>query len=341
MPSRMPVEGVLRYPRPEKEETCVSAPSIDGIEIRLPVPKAVSTQELTGALEELRVRHAERIPKEEGEEAEMGDEVWISCVGYHNTRLLPGSFYYQTPVILDNDNWIPGFCKRLVGLQVGRTRSISMQLPDDYPVVRLREKQAHFTVKLHRAYRIDIPELESTSFLKRVGWGDSLEDVMEVLHQRLIQKKSEDLAQLSKVMVLEELIKRTETRVSEQAIDLELIQSWQKMEGQFMHVLEIAEKDQLRALSHWMASEENRVISKKRLAISQILWSIAESKQEDRSTGGFKDFMESLVEDCCIGLEEEQKEPDKRDLLAQLLGHSYMHFSVLNYVMSKSTIHYA
>ncbi len=88
-------------------------------------------------------------PREEGAEAQDGDQVVIDFLGKVDGEAFEGGAAEDYPLVLGSDSFIPGFEAQLVGAKVGEERAVTVSFPEDYQAENLAGKEAVFecTVK--------------------------------------------------------------------------------------------------------------------------------------------------------------------------------------------------
>nr|MBA3810154.1 trigger factor [Caulobacteraceae bacterium] len=104
-------------------------------------------EELDEALAEVVNQNRTYEPRSgESPKAREGDQVVVDFVGRIDGAVFEGGEAKDVRLVLGSSQFLPGFEAQLVGASVGAMTPVTAAFPDDYPVERLRGKQAQFEV---------------------------------------------------------------------------------------------------------------------------------------------------------------------------------------------------
>ena len=92
------------------------------------------------------------------DEAKLGDTVIIDFKGFVDDVPFDGGEAKAYELKLGSNSFIPGFEDQLVGIKAGESRSINVQVPENY-VEQLAGKAARFDIKCHDVKETVLPEL--------------------------------------------------------------------------------------------------------------------------------------------------------------------------------------
>jgi trigger factor len=126
---------------------------------------AIDEAAVNGALQRLRDRAARHEPVE-GRGVEQGDTVMLDL-----ERKDPDGAtdtHNDVPVELGAKANPPGFDEQLLGLDVGATKTFTIQYPSDYAIAELAGTEVSYTVTVRSVKRRVVPELDD-EFAKDVG----------------------------------------------------------------------------------------------------------------------------------------------------------------------------
>lgn len=107
----------------------------------------------------------------DGEEAESKKDEWVE--------------------VRENE-MIPGFATKTVGMQTGETRDIEVVLPDTFPNEQMRGKSATFRVVLKEIKKKQLPDIDE-DFLKQVGDYANADDFRTAVKKDIEQRKTEEI----------------------------------------------------------------------------------------------------------------------------------------------------
>ncbi len=124
-----------------------------------------------------------------GQPAQTGDKVEIDFEVYLNKAIVEGGKNSRYPVIIGQNNMIPGFEEKLIGHKAGEELEFSLKFPDKYFQNNLAGRMADFKVKITGIYSRQLPELND-AFAKNIG----LEN-MAKLREQLQKNIQADLEQ--------------------------------------------------------------------------------------------------------------------------------------------------
>ena len=146
--------------------------------IRLdPEPVEVTEEQIQGALEHIRERHAVWEPVDRP--LQFGD---MATLDIEQRREGAGPTRYegqQLPIIEGVKLPLPGFVDQLVGMEKGEEKEFTLSYPEDYEIGELANRSYEFKVKLTEVKEKQLPELDD-EFARSLGEGlDSVDALRE------------------------------------------------------------------------------------------------------------------------------------------------------------------
>lgn len=182
------------------------------------------------AIEENRNQIATLVPVE-GRAAQMGDTAVVDFKGIlvneedkdAEPEEIPGGQATDFQVELQPGRFIEGFIDGMVGMNVGETKEIDAQFPQDYPQQELAGRKALFTVTLKDLKAKELPEVDD-DFAQEVSDFETLAELRESLEKRF-QEEAENKTKANQQQALtEELVKHVEVDLPETLINQEVDQ---------------------------------------------------------------------------------------------------------------------
>ncbi|MFQ5715539.1 MAG: trigger factor [Nitrospinales bacterium] len=171
------------------------------IELEMKVVK-VTEEDVDRVVELYRNRAAKSIPVT-GRSAQDKDFLKIDYRGTIDGKPFPGSEGTDKILEMGAKQFIEGFEESLVGIEVGETRNIQLQIPDSHPSAEIAGKTADFQVTLKSLETQELPELND-----------------EFARQANPDKKFENLADMRKK--LREMLEAEERRAAQKATKIQL-----------------------------------------------------------------------------------------------------------------------
>ncbi|WP_224364923.1 peptidylprolyl isomerase [Hyalangium versicolor] len=329
---------------PGMDSTSVPLPearlsSDEPIRVSVPAPPPLTEEELILHFNQLAREHAQLREREPGEPVEPGDDVQLDIIGYANERLIPFSIRSEMWMELEPQDELPGFVETLAGSAVGDCVGIELVLPESYPVESLRGVRARFMVDLLAAREVMLPDPESEEFLRELGRGNTLPEVMEALGEELLEERSDARWLEARNRVLEGLASRVEVDLPDSLIDEEIRRRWELAEGQTVREKNFSPEETQEALDAWKADPATRAEVERRLRTSLALKAVAERDQLQLEEGGEFGVLEKYLD--AYGLQESEvrealANPDTAVPLINLAWHLF----TVEHVMEQAEIHF-
>lgn len=266
---------------PRMDTTAVALPeatltSSDPIRVTVPAAPPLTEEELTERFEQLVREHAELRDREWGEPVELGDDVRLNIIGYANEKLIPFSIRSGWWMELEPQDALPGFAEALAGSAVGDCVGVELVLPETYPVESLRGVSARFMVDLLAAREVTLPDPDSEEFLRKLGRGSTLDEVMESLGKELLEDRENEQWLEARNRVLDALASRVNVTLPESLIDEEIRRRWETAEGEMVRENDFSPAETAEALLAWRTDPATRADVKRRLRVSLALKAVAE-----------------------------------------------------------------
>ena len=166
-----------------------------GIEVT--VPKIdVSNEELEESLGQIRERFAD-YQNVEDRGIQMGDFVVINYKGSIDGKavgevlpLAPATLAQNTGFWLkmDDNSFLPGFCKPLLDLKNNDSKSLNVTIPDDYEAEELRGQSLDYEVEIVEIKEQILPDLDD-EFAEKIEPGKSLDELKNTLREQMEEQR--------------------------------------------------------------------------------------------------------------------------------------------------------
>ncbi len=125
-------------------------------------------------------------PRDEGAEAQDGDQVVIDFVGKLDGEPFEGGAAEDFPLVLGTGQFIPGFEEQLTGVKAGEEKTVTVTFPEEYQAEQLAGKEAVFDVTV-KEVREPKPAPIDDDLAKKFGM-DDLEALKDQIRERLSEE---------------------------------------------------------------------------------------------------------------------------------------------------------
>jgi trigger factor len=253
----------------------VAAPDLDDISVLVPEAAEITADEIGAAFAAERREQAKVRERPVGEAVAAGDEVLIDVIGYSGGEIIPFSVRNDMWVDAEPDDLLPGLYEQLIGVPVGESVVLDVELPGNYLAPELRGATASFAVTVHSAYELTLPDDKDPKFLKATGLGNTLDEVMFALRLKLEEDLVDELIEEGRQMVIDQLAARVTVALPRSLVDEEIRRRWLDAEGKTLALLGHDFDDQEKALTRWQNDEVTRALAERSLRVSLAIGAIA------------------------------------------------------------------
>src|SRR5437870_2903781 len=189
-------------------------PDYKNIPVKLQDTK-VTEAEIEATLERLRDQTADFVDVQ-GRGAQMEDFVVvdfegtvdgkpISEVAPQASKNLHGGKKFW--LHLAADNFLPKFCEQIVGQKPGETRTVIVDLANDFPVKELAGEQATYNVTVREIKQKVLPALDD-AFAAKLMPGKTLADLRHVIEHDLEHEKEHEVERAKEAQIVKHLHER-------------------------------------------------------------------------------------------------------------------------------------
>lgn len=233
-----------------------------------PASVKFSDKDVTETLEQLRRSRAEF--KDVTRAAQKGDRVEIDFVGTLKGKEIEGGKSENHPLIIGEDNFIPGFAEELIGMQDGQVKEFKITFPKEYHQPTLSGQKVTFTVTLHGVQERVIPKLDQ-ELAKGFGAKD-VDDLKKRLAENIRHEREHEAKQQTEGEVVDKIVAKATVELPPVLVDEE----FERMMGELRTQTErqgIPFDDYLKQLGKTEADlkDEQRPEAEKRVKTSLVL----------------------------------------------------------------------
>ncbi|HEY4284040.1 MAG TPA: trigger factor [Chthoniobacterales bacterium] len=102
------------------------------------------------------------------------------------------------------DNFLPNFCEKIVGLKTGETRVVPVDFPADFAVPELAGKQANYSVTANEIKQKVLPTVDD-AFAAKLVPGKNLEDLRHLISHDLEHEKEHEQDRVKETQIVKYL----------------------------------------------------------------------------------------------------------------------------------------
>lgn len=143
-----------------------------------------------------------------GDRVEVDFEVKDPSIGSGQDAIIEGGRSENHPVVLGENNFIPGFEAQIVGLKTGEKKTFSLKVPEDYYQKTIAGKELDFLIIVKKVQET-IPPKINDAFVKSLGEFNSKADLEENVRAGLIMEKEAKEKERIRLVILREIISKT------------------------------------------------------------------------------------------------------------------------------------
>jgi len=182
---------------------------------------AVTEEDVTNELENLRQRHSQLEVMGEDVEIENEDNVVIDFVGKQNGIPFEGGTAEDYTLKVGSGSFIPGFEEQLIGMKLGEEKVIEVTFPEEYHSNELAGKLATFDIKIKEIKRKMLAELDD-EFAKDVSEFETLQELKVDVENRLREKNEDNAKAHLKKQAVEKAAQNAEVDIPQAMIDTQI-----------------------------------------------------------------------------------------------------------------------
>lgn len=195
----------------------------------------VTEDDVNAEVERVQNRYADWVIREEGEEAQLNDQVVIDFVGTKDGVEFDGGAGENYPLELGSNTFIPGFEEQLVGVKSGDVKDVTVTFPEDYQAVDLAGQEAVFKVTVHDIKYKELPEADDELIKKLKMEGvETLEAYKEKKKEELASQKEQAAEDAFTNALVEKVCETSSVEIPEVMIENETDREYRDFENRMM-----------------------------------------------------------------------------------------------------------
>ncbi|MBQ6655201.1 MAG: trigger factor [Erysipelotrichaceae bacterium] len=243
-----------------------------------PAKVTVSKKEVDQQIEQLRLRNASEVLKEEGK-VEKGNIAVIDFEGFVDGVAFEGGKGTDYPLEIGSGSFIPGFEDQLIGLQTGEEKDVNVTFPEQY-AKELAGKDATFKVKINGIKEKVLPELNDEFVADLDDFGDevkTVEDLTKTIKKAMKDQRTEEAESKATDEMLDGLCDVCKVDIPEVMIERELEETLRERESQIAsYGMRLEDYLKIIGQSRDQFRESLREVADKKVRIRLILDAIGE-----------------------------------------------------------------
>ncbi len=127
----------------------------------------------------------------------------------------------------------------LIGMQIGETKSVDIDFPQEHPIAELAGKSAQYGITLHAITQKHLPSLDD-EFAKDLGY-ENYSQLYGLIWNNLVEEETSLHVDKQKAELLEQLIEKTDIAIPEPLVDQYVQQTLQNVKLQLANEQRTAE----------------------------------------------------------------------------------------------------
>ncbi len=157
--------------------------------------------------------------KKENEKSEKDDMVIFDYIAKSDGKDFDGNKGNNVQIILGRDLFIKGFDEQLIGLKRNESKSVTVNLPTNYPKKELANKKAIFECKIINVRKTIETKIDE-DFAKKMG-AKNLDDLKTLIKKQISSEYKRSLDSITKKNILEQIEKLHTLDLPENLIEQE------------------------------------------------------------------------------------------------------------------------
>jgi len=166
----------------------------------------IKEEKINQAIEQLRsMRGQEKVVNRI---CKKGDEALIDLNLFVDNVPLEDGQIKDLPIVLGNDQYLPGLSDNLTGLKKSDKKKFSFTYPVDHYDKRLAGKKVNFKILVKDIYQIDLPELDD-KFAQSMGPLKTFKELKNKIRENIIAEQEEKEEQRVEIEILKLLVEKS------------------------------------------------------------------------------------------------------------------------------------
>lgn len=195
----------------------------------------VTEEDINAEVERAQNRFADWVVREEGEEAQLKDQVTIDFVGEKDGVAFEGGSGESYPLELGSGTFIPGFEEQLVGVKSGDHKDVVVTFPENYQAADLAGQEAVFKVTVHDIKFKELPEANDELVKKlNIEGVETLEQFRAKKAEELKEQKERAAEDTFVNALVDAVCEASTVEIPDVMIDAQVDQEYRNFENRMM-----------------------------------------------------------------------------------------------------------
>ncbi len=207
----------------------VSVPDLSEVTLSKPVA-AVSDEKLDEALKNIADQRKSFKPVEETRPAAKDEQLKVDFIGRIDGVAFEGGTAQDVALTVAGPGFIPGFTEQVEGMQVGETKTITVNFPEDYGAKDLAGKTAEFEITAKELAVAEVPAIDD-ELGKAVGL-EGLEQLKERVKEQIGREYEGMTRAKLKRALLDVLAEKAQFEAPVSLVDAEFNAIWSQVEAE-------------------------------------------------------------------------------------------------------------
>lgn len=183
--------------------------------------------------------------------AQMGDMVVVDFIGKVKTEdgeleEFQGGSASDFQVELDEGRFIPGFVEGIAGMNLGETKDLEVDFPENYSQEDLAGQPAVFSITLKEIKEKELPDLDD-EFAQEISEFETIEELKDSLQERYQEEAEKRTKANQDAALMDALVEHLEAEIPEtlvqKEVDFLLSQSLMQLSRQGLDINKILTRD--------------------------------------------------------------------------------------------------
>jgi trigger factor len=228
---------------------------------------------------------------------------------------------------MTGEAFFPGFSSQMVGAEIGDRRTVTVQVPSDFPLTELADKELVYDVKLKAIKKQVLPDADDALAARLLGEGKTLEDLKNNTRERLEQGFEQRRQSFVVDAAMKQLVEKVECELPEGLLNREIrnVMTQIVRENMSRGITQeaLTEKEtEIKAAASKSAKDRlksrfllNRIAKKEKMGVSEqeVLWALAQVADQNgkgieqvikevKKNDGFDEVREQIVHQKVMAL---------------------------------------
>lgn len=290
----------------------------------------VTSKEVQGELERLRMMHSHLEPVEGRDHVQKGDIVLLDFQGLLDGRPLRDGKAENYSLEVGSGSMVPGFEEGLIEKKTGVLEEIAVVFPDDHPRVDLAGKEVTFQVTVKEIRRRILPALDD-DFAKDVGDYQDLDALKDRIEKDLEGAKEHRLTEELREAAIDQLLQANPVEIPSYLVERRTDELLQDLKLRMA-----AQKQELPPEDEGKAREEYQKVAEREVRTSLLLEEIGRQESIEVKPEEVEERLQKMASVYQRPLEELQQNSSLKATVQRALERE----KVLDFIIAEAEVKY-